>query len=222
VASTDRCQRSPRARPLHRCRPSYLMISSARSCGSSPRTMTGGVAPFRRACRELSVPNHASHRGQAAGVAACVRLGADHCERSAQVRGCPAVCAAVVTQLDTRSRPDAVVLAPAHTAPEAAHGRFTGLRRHAYRALLGPRLVRDGRATDCLGERLASCTTCLMPGQRLVGLRVSDRKCALVSALPGHECGTPRPSVSSLVSRIVRHGQAWEVVGQQGSVRPRW
>jgi|ERR1017187_3226666 hypothetical protein len=66
--------------------------------------------------------------GQAAGVAACVRLGADHCERSAQVRGCPAVCAAVVTQLDTRSRPDAVVLAHAHTAPEAVGGQRCELR----------------------------------------------------------------------------------------------
>ncbi len=49
--------------------------------------------------------------GQAAGAAACAQLGAEQCERSAQVRGCPAVCAAIVTQLDTQSRPEAVMLA---------------------------------------------------------------------------------------------------------------
>jgi hypothetical protein len=44
----------------------------------------------------------ASLSGQAAWVAACAQLGAEQCEWSAQVRGCPAVCAAIVTQLVTR------------------------------------------------------------------------------------------------------------------------
>ena len=48
-------------------------------------------------------PVASSVSGQAAEVAACAQLGAEQCERSAQVRGCPAVCAAIVTQLVTQA-----------------------------------------------------------------------------------------------------------------------
>jgi hypothetical protein len=56
-------------------------------------------------------PLTSSLSGQIAEVAACGQLGAEQCEWSAQVQGCPAVCAAIVTRLDTQSRPEAVLLA---------------------------------------------------------------------------------------------------------------
>jgi hypothetical protein len=60
--------------------------------------------------------------GQTAGVAACAQLGADHCEWSAHVRGCPAAYAAIVTQLDTQSP------AGCYDAGPSAHGSGGGWR----------------------------------------------------------------------------------------------
>jgi transposase len=41
--------------------------------------------------------------GQVTRVAACAQAGGEKCEWSAQVRGCPAVCAAIVTQRNPKA-----------------------------------------------------------------------------------------------------------------------